>query len=220
MQGGNNCSTPQTPTIKTKKENEMRSYNIKLNGKVIRTVGGKKAGRFATNATTKPRKRTTKRHNRKQRHILTPLIPILWILLIATGCTGICELNEMSRQPLTAEPMKVEVVEASGSFESHDIPADYVEPDLFDRYFGDKADEARKVATCESGNRDIESKPNWNGTKDYGRFQVNSLWLDVYGLTPAQLLDAETNLSTAKKIYDRTGNWTAWKYSKHCHGLN
>lgn len=196
-----------------------RAYSIKLNGKVIKTVGGEKAGRFATNTTPKPQKRLRKRQVRKQRHILAPLIPMLWILLIATGCTGICELNEMSRQPLTAEPMKVEVVEASGSFESADIPADYVEPDLFDKYFKEKADEARKVATCESGIRDIESKPNWNGTKDYGAFQINSLWLDVYGLTPAQLLDRETNIETAKKIYDRTNNWTAWKYSKHCHGL-
>jgi len=199
-----------------------RAYNIKINGKVVRTVGGDKAGRFSTNTTPKPKKRLRKRQTRKQRHILAPLIPILWILLIATGCTGICELNEMSRQPLTAEPIKTEIVEASeaGSFESADIPADYIEPDLFDKYFKDKAEEARKVARCESGMQDKESKPNKNGTKDYGQLQINSLWLEVYGLTPAQLLDTETNIATAKKIYDRTGNWSAWKYSKHCHGLN
>ena len=196
-----------------------RAYSIKRNGKVIKTVGGEKAGRFTTNTTTKPQKRLRKRQVRKQRHILAPLIPMLWILLIATGCTGICELNEMSRQPLTAEPMKTEIAEA-GSFESADIPADYIEPDLFDKYFKDKAEEARKVARCESGMQDKESKPNKNGTKDYGQLQINSLWLEVYGLTPAQLLDTETNIATAKKIYDRTGNWSAWKYSKHCHGLN
>lgn len=91
--------------------------------------------------------------------------------------------------------------------------------DLFDKYFGSKADEARKVAKCESGNRVVKSKANKNGTYDYGNMQINSLWLKYYGLTEAQILDPETNIATAKKIYDRSGNWSAWKSSAKCHGL-
>ena len=101
-------------------------------------------------------------------------------------------------------------------FTSHDMPANY---DLFDKYFGDKASEARKVANCESGNRDIKSKMNRNGTYDYGRMQINTIWLKYYGLTESQMLDEETNISTAKKIYDRSNNWSAWSNSKSCHHL-
>ena len=194
-----------------------RAYKIKRYWADDLVVGGEKAGRFATNTTPKPQKRLRKRQTRKQRHILAPLIPILWILLIATGCTGIAEFNSMSRQPLTAEPVKTEVAEASGSFESADIPADYVEPDLFDRYFGDKADEARKVATCESGM--IPTKTN--ATDDFGIMQINGkTWADYFGVTREQLLDEETNIRLASEIYKLSGDWYDWRFSKKCHHLN
>jgi hypothetical protein len=102
-------------------------------------------------------------------------------------------------------------------FESHDEPA-YT--DYFDKYFGEKAEEARKIASCESENKDIKSKMNKNGTYDYGRMQINTIWLKYFGLTESQALDEVTNIETAKKIYDRSNNWSAWSSSKKCHHLN
>lgn len=197
-----------------------RAYNIKHNGKIIAVVGGEKAGRYAKGNTTppKPQKRQRTSHRAKQK----VFIGILWFFLFVTGCTGIAELNEKSRQPLTAEPMKAEVVEAvevveAGSFESADIPADYVEPDLFDKYFKDKAEEARKVAECESG-----LNPNaTNQTDDWGIMQINGkTWADYFGVTREQLLDKETNIRLASEIYKLSGDWHDWRFSKKCHHLN
>jgi hypothetical protein len=185
-----------------------RAYKIKRYWADDLVVGGEKAGRFTTNATTKPQKRIRTSHKAKQK----VFIGILWYLLIATGLTGICELREAK----TAEPIKAEAVEG-GSFESADIPADYVEPDLFDRYFGDKAEEARKVAECES-----KMNPNaTNSTDDFGIMQLNAkTWADYFGVSREQLLDKETNIRLASEIYKLAGDWYDWRFSKKCHHLN
>jgi len=184
-----------------------RAYSIKRNGKVIKTVGGEKAGRFTTNTTPKPKKRLRKRQTRKQRHILAPLIPILWILLIATGCTGICELNEMSRQPLTAEPMKQEIkVEVAEAKEPE--PEDY-----FVKYFGQDSETIRAICKAENHEQDPNAiHRNRNGSVDQGLCQINTINVDKY--VGENIFDPEINIKTAKKIYDSQG-WTAWTQYKN-----
>jgi hypothetical protein len=196
----------------------MRSYNIKVNGKVIRTVGGEKARRFATITTKRPTKRLKRRPVAKQRHILAPLIPILWILLIATGCTGIAELNQTTSTPLTAEPMKVEKAEAQEfpkEYESHDIPADYVDPDLFDKYFAENAEIMRAICKAES-NLDPKAIGDTN-TKyiSVGLCQIRLL--PERGLTKEQMMIPEENVKYAKMLYDKYGfnPWTAYKNNKY-----
>lgn len=92
-----------------------------------------------------------------------------------------------------------------------------VEPqDLFDKYFGTLAPEARVVAQCESGmNPNAQNKK----TDDRGLMQINyKTWHKVFG--DVDYFDPETNISLAKQIYDRSGNWSPWKSSKKCHNLN
>jgi len=86
--------------------------------------------------------------------------------------------------------------------------------DLFVKYFGNKAGEAKKIATCESGMNEKATNKNKNKTTDYGIMQINSLWLKVYDITPEYLLTTENNIKVAKNIYDRTGNWQAWVCKK------
>jgi len=103
--------------------------------------------------------------------------------------------------------------EAENATETIVEPARAQEPvqvDLFVKYFGDKAGEAKKIATCESGMNEKATNKNKNKTTDYGIMQINSLWLKVYDITPEFLLTTDNNLKVAKNIYDRTGNWNAW----------
>jgi len=88
--------------------------------------------------------------------------------------------------------------------------------DLFDKYFGKLADEARLVATCESG---MNPKAHNKKTDDRGIFQIHyPIWVKVFG--DVDYFDEETNIRLAKQIYDRSGNWSPWKSSKKCHCLN
>jgi hypothetical protein len=218
------------------KQKQNRAYNVYVNGKLQKVVGGEKAGRFYSNdVTPAPRRKSARNRNvvPNKGILLLKLIGFLlftkkglkftcWIIAVSWFLSTIQISTKPFNEP-KVEQNKVEASEVSitreEGFISREIPRDYVEPDLFDKYFGLKADEARKVAKCESGMRDVTSKPNRNGTYDYGVMQINSLWLKVYNLTPDQLLDRETNISTAKKIYDRTGDFSAWRFSKHCHNL-
>lgn len=56
--------------------------------------------------------------------------------------------------------------------------------------------------------------PNKNKTHDYGIMQINSIFLDIYGLTEKDLYDPQTNIETAAKllrsIIDKDGfSWDA-----------
>ncbi|MGB6500856.1 MAG: transglycosylase SLT domain-containing protein [Thermoplasmata archaeon] len=46
----------------------------------------------------------------------------------------------------------------------------------------------------------VNSTLNSDGTVDYGLFQLNTLVLQTYGLTPAQALDPQTNINTAMSL--------------------
>lgn len=56
--------------------------------------------------------------------------------------------------------------------------------------------------------------PNKNKTHDYGIMQINSIFLDIYGLTEDDLFDPQTNIETAARllrtIIDKDGfSWDA-----------
>lgn len=116
-------------------------------------------------------------------------------------------------------------VDTSTPVEAKNAPETIVEPsraegtvatgivyptDLFDKYFADKADQARNIAKCESGMNEKATHLNKNKTTDYGIMQINSIWLKVYDITPEFLLISDNNIKVAKNIYDRTGNFNAW----------
>ena len=56
---------------------------------------------------------------------------------------------------------------------------------------------------------------NKNGTKDYGLFQINSIWLDKCKVTPDTLLQVHTNISCALTVYETQG-LEAWSTLRKC----
>lgn len=61
----------------------------------------------------------------------------------------------------------------------------------------------------------INHMHNTNGTKDFGLFQINSLWKKELNLTKEQLLDVNINIATAVYIYNKQG-LKAWSTHKRC----
>lgn len=89
------------------------------------------------------------------------------------------------------------------------------------KYFGDKADEAEKIFTCESGLSPTSLHINRQGLgADYGVAQINNKWhserftkmFDVDWETG--IYDPNMNIAYAKFLYDNSGNWSAWVCSK------
>jgi hypothetical protein len=71
------------------------------------------------------------------------------------------------------------------------------------RVFGNRANDAIKIFTCESGlNPKAFNGKNTNGSWDAGIAQVNS----IHGVSKAMLFDVETNIAVAKVIYERAGH--------------
>lgn len=120
--------------------------------------------------------------------------------------------NEVFVSETQAETPKVETIEQPQKPQA--------EPSVYQKYFGDKASEAELVAKCESKLNSQAVGKNKNGTMDTGLFQINSIWHKEFGITAEQLLSADFNAEIAKKIFDKTGNWSAWYSSKDCHKLN
>lgn len=73
---------------------------------------------------------------------------------------------------------------------------------------------ALAISQAENGTRSCnrESKPNSNGTKDHGVFQINEVHLKK-GYTINDLHNCLTNIRIAKEIYDRQG-WNPWTVYK------
>lgn len=120
-----------------------------------------------------------------------------------------CVVADCNRPSKSPQPAPVEAKEIT---EVTEIPVEtpIPEPDLFEKYFGSEANIARAIAQAESGNRDVISKPNWNGSRDYGRMQINSIHADKVNGDLNALLDPETNIRVAKQIRDSWQGWNAW----------
>lgn len=56
---------------------------------------------------------------------------------------------------------------------------------------------------------------NRNGTKDYGLFQINSIWKKPCGFTAQELLDVNNNIKCAAYVYEKQG-LKAWVTLKKC----
>jgi len=70
--------------------------------------------------------------------------------------------------------------------------------------FGKDAEKAIEVARCESGLRkEVVSKPNRNGTRDYHTFQINDVHTKRFG--DGFKNDWKENVRVAKKIFDEQG---------------
>lgn len=83
--------------------------------------------------------------------------------------------------------------------------------------FGEYADQAVKVAFCESRlNREAISH-----TGDYGVFQLNkATWFHHYSLDNESALFATENVAVAYDIFKNNGyRWSPWRSSYKCHGL-
>ena len=95
-------------------------------------------------------------------------------------------------------------------------------------------DNAIRVADCESSlDASVVSKPNWNGTKDWGLFQFNDGgtlqgWLTRTGEDPKKVekaLDPHWSARAAALKVKTDGNWGAWScahtpYGERTYGLS
>lgn len=83
--------------------------------------------------------------------------------------------------------------------------------------FGQYADEALKVAKCESGFKNVSNEGmNRDKSVDAGVFQVNS----IHGISKKWLLNHQINIRVAKQIFDESHqSWKHWYSSFKCHGL-
>jgi hypothetical protein len=87
---------------------------------------------------------------------------------------------------------------------------------LLAKYFpADQVSKAVKIMRCESGVPNRVSKPNKNGTKDYGLMQINSIHAWRVDGDLNALLDPDTNIRVASEIYKDAGDsWNPWVCNK------
>lgn len=76
--------------------------------------------------------------------------------------------------------------------------------------FGENAKIMLAIAKAESGLKSVISKPNKNGTRDVGIFQIN----DCHGYSVEERLDPEKNIQMAKKVFEKQG-FLAWSVYKN-----
>lgn len=85
--------------------------------------------------------------------------------------------------------------------------------------FGKHAEQALKVARCESGLRPkvCNDGVNKNSTVDCGTFQVNT----VHKIERKWLKNYQINIRVAYQLFEEGGyHWGHWYSSKKCHGLD
>jgi len=144
------------------------------------------------------------------------IILISWICFILLQAPKWVKTTDIA--PITANEVKnatVGIVEAHASNLAPVNPSTLAQGDLIQVVFGDKADEARKVAKCESNMNPLAHNKK---TDDRGIFQINyKTWHKVFG--DVNYFDYDTNVKLAKQIYDRSGNWNPWRSSNKCHHL-
>lgn len=104
------------------------------------------------------------------------------------------------------------------------IPTIYIPPTfeaqhakvIIEEVFGSQAQQALRVARCESGIRNVcNDGLNRDGSVDCGVFQVN---LSAHNKTREEMLDARSNIEFAYSLYQRSG-WGPWYSSYKCHKL-
>jgi hypothetical protein len=91
-----------------------------------------------------------------------------------------------------------------------EVPVEVIkQPETIDEMiefvFGDQADEAKRIAMCESTMNPNATHVNTGGSIDAGLMQINS----VHGVPVRYLKNPMINLLIAKQIYDAQG-WNPW----------
>jgi len=148
-------------------------------------------------------------------------ILILVLLMLAVAGTGrICRLTEIA-QAKEEEMENVRIENEKLKVEASTDIRDKILAEIR-RVFGSKAQQAIKIASCENNPYADNYDPfrvnlNSDSSRDYGIFQVNELWVKVYGSEFKR--SWKKNIETAKKIFDRSGNWKMWYSSWNCHRL-
>lgn len=66
------------------------------------------------------------------------------------------------------------------------------------------------ICKAESGLRNVVSKPNTNGSRDYGICQVNDSAQRNRYKNVTELLDIENNIRISSDIYRSWEGWGAW----------
>lgn len=85
----------------------------------------------------------------------------------------------------------------------------------------DQVENARRISMCESGQRNVTSRPNTDGTRDHGIFQINdggtfqelARRLGSDPSNTALALDPEWNVRAAAELY-RDRGWQPWTCSR------
>jgi hypothetical protein len=92
---------------------------------------------------------------------------------------------------------------------------EYIKKRICETFPGD-CNRALVIAQHESSfNPSAVSPPNYDGSRDYGLFQINCRWHGYkVGGNCHSFLDLETNLRIAKQIYSQEGGWSRWSTSK------
>lgn len=140
----------------------------------------------------------------------------LLILMAVIGSFGrltrLLELKSAEAQDLTQKVDQVKA-EANKVKEENITLKDKVQVPTKDmivneikKVFGKHADEALKVAKCESGIAD-KTNINKNGTFDSNIFQINSIHVKRFGT--GFIKDWKENINVAYKLFDEQ-NWNPW----------
>lgn len=86
---------------------------------------------------------------------------------------------------------------------------------ILEEVWGSLSPQVEKLIMCESGGN---LKAHNLQTDSRGLMQIHyPTWHKVFG--DVDYYDYDTNVKVAKQIFDRSGNWSAWKSSKSCHKL-
>ena len=186
---------------------------IKINGRTIKKLDQRFKERVWQDGDFKDKR--IRRHHKPILPMFKRTIKRVIVLALVLGFVGLH--TQQKPETPTTEPVKAE--NATQDATEPPLAIELAQPaqgDIFQVYFGNKADEARLVANCESGmDAGAISK-----TEDYGIMQIHfPTWGKVFDVTREQLLDADLNVRLAKAIFDRSGSWQAWSNSKKCHNL-
>jgi hypothetical protein len=122
----------------------------------------------------------------------------------------VVEQVEAKVAPIDASPAQLEV-------KPNDVTDGVWEwKPLVEQYFPkSEVINALRIMSAEngSGNPQVVSKPNRNGTKDFGLFQINTCHKNRVDGDLSRLLDAETNVKIASEIYSEQG-FKPWSTAK------
>lgn len=157
------------------------------------------------------------------RYTTTSMSPLKWLLVSFAGCWLLMWFGENYEVKAkgfispASDAIVIREVEP-GLIEYRDreivtVKIPQTNEEIIRSVFGDKADEALKVAKCESG---MNPKAKNKDSSARGLFQVLSY---THGIRQDWLFDPLINSLVAKQLYDNRGNWGAWAASNGCHHL-